>query len=831
MTYRIFFGSTGRHINRNIHHHYGFNNVGGWVLFNSDVAEFDVRGSVGDEFAGGKFWDTAAERYVQTDVTVFHFRGGFTQPPGPLEICGTYSDEPDNSFMHAAHSLVTIVLDEDAHFRAYTDWTIGQPGDGTLLGTSTHTADLDPADPDDGGGSLFSDPVSPYLHDYVIYIKHHATAGRVILWEDGIKVWDLQDVNTVGGAPFSTAFAWTVGQRGSINDGLSQGAPFPASASFYWRFERLVIADVALGRINFHTLFANREGEFTQFPLVNPEPWTETGGMAHWEALRDDPDRDFNPSPDEINTFTAQDGSANGEMELVGFEELPALASDEIVVGVGLSVYMAGSEGNQATYVFRSQVSPTIHSGDVALLGDARDLFDANEAIFVDNYVPFPDPSLQARESGLGFFGWLPYVDWYPTRDGIPWIRDDVNAIEGGVQTFFRACWLSQVVLLVVTATPLCEGDPGNPYPNPPPVTPEVAGIYANERAQWNLATVPETPGSSLVAAVERGQHLRAALIYVHTGYAWALAAIGEDTGDPPVPGPWPPNFDPCEIAPPIETPPDVTIGAPPDRLFFTWAITASQLGPLWTATYRAMGQSILGEISQAAARSSAIFGTPGDKTKFFTGGRYDPDKMDAWIFSLAPLASTVMAAQTAGSFAGVHAADDWENAAKWPPVGLPLLEINRIAGVWKSVFGGGLRVMLRARSNQIGGTSLPNIDGLISQMRHRGSSWDEAGHSAAAYAATELSFCQARGWILHLSNNVYEGEQNGVTLTAAEVLANGLDWVSVAGSHPHGGAVYGMGTWQFAPRGAQNATGPDYLNAYAGWRNAMVPLGPPTFP
>ncbi len=374
-----------------------------------------------------------------------------------------------------------------------------------------------------------------------------------------------------------------------------------------------------------------------------------------------------------------------------------------------------------------------------------------------------------------------------------------------------------------------CEGDPDgpNPYPNPPPETVPLFGIWGEKLGDWRQASLTQPDP---VQGFKLGPNRRMIAGVVMSQGAWREILSTEGTGDPPTPGdPYPPYYDPCEIAPDLPVP-DTPIGAPPDRLFFAWGISTSQLGPLWTATFMAMGSSITTGISQAAARASAVFGTPGDKTKFFTGGDYDPDKMDAWIASLSGLSATVLAAQAAGSFAGVHAADDWENPLIWPPIGLPLTEINRIAGVWKTYFPG-LRVMLRARTGQIGGTSLPNIDGIISQMRMTGAEWEAAGRTAAGYAEGELDFCQARGWILHLSQNFYNGTSVRVPMTAAQVLDNGLQWVDVVSTHPHGGAVYGMGGWKFEPSSGYNVTGPDYVNAYAAWRNAMIPLGAPTFP
>lgn len=380
-------------------------------------------------------------------------------------------------------------------------------------------------------------------------------------------------------------------------------------------------------------------------------------------------------------------------------------------------------------------------------------------------------------------------------------------------------------------------GDP--PGTTDPPPGPLQLGYWERRNLRWRFVPLPtaEFPTSGTLAQ----RNLLARPVSTLTGVppdafgarrnlAWRFPTPQTGEGDPPSVSPYPPGFDPCELTPPTDTPPDVTIGAPPDLLFFAWHITATQLGPLWTATYMGMGPAILTGISQAAARSSAVFGTPGDKRKFFRNGRYASDLMDAWIYSLAPISAAVLAAQTAGSFAGVHAADDWENPALWPPFGLPLTEVNRIGGVWKTVFPG-LRVMLRARTGQIGGTSMPNIDGIISQMRMTGAEWEAAGRTAAGYARGELDFCQDRGWILHLSQNVYNGTQVRVPMTAAQVLDNGRQWVDVVGSHAHGGAVYGMGIWQFFPSGGYDATGPDYLNAYAAWRNAMIPLGPPTFP
>lgn len=393
---------------------------------------------------------------------------------------------------------------------------------------------------------------------------------------------------------------------------------------------------------------------------------------------------------------------------------------------------------------------------------------------------------------------------------------------------------------------PPCEGPPEHPYPEPQPPGgggPPSYGYSVMKSGMYRFVPLPTAEALNEFTQARRNLANRIVSPFTGTppetfGVRKNLAyrfpkAAETDGGDDDTGSPWPPNYDPCEIAPPTEDPPDVVIGAPPARLFFAWAITPTQIGPLWTATFQSMGTSIVTAINQAAARGGAIFATPGDKSKFLRGGRYDPNLMDAWIYGMATpsFVNFILDAQDAGSFAGVHEFDDWENPQRWPPTGISFAEMNRVAAVWKNAFTDGtrqIRVMLRARSDQLH-AAIPNLDGLISQARFRGSMWDSVGHSAYNYAYTELSYCQARGWILHLSQNVYEGPQQGVTISAAEVLANGLAWCDAVNDHPWGGKCYGQGMWQFAPRRGQDATTPPYLNSYAGWRNAVAALGPPS--
>jgi hypothetical protein len=377
-----------------------------------------------------------------------------------------------------------------------------------------------------------------------------------------------------------------------------------------------------------------------------------------------------------------------------------------------------------------------------------------------------------------------------------------------------------------------CEGDPGgpNPYPFPPPPPDPVKGLWVmSPVGEWEFLQLPNPTDPSTDLQVYANLVPRD----VQDVKVWANGLwrdlVDQNYGnqyDPP--DIYPPYYDPCEELPPTEDPPDVVLGTPPDRLFFTWAISASQLGGLWTATFRAMSPGIVTEINQAAARGGAVFGTPGDKTKFFTGGRYDPSKMDAFIESFAPIKTFLLDAQDAGSFAGLHAADDWENGAKWGGRPLPLSEINRIAAKWKTVITDGsrqVRVMIRARSGQLY-QELPNLDGLISQMRMTGAEWDAAGRDPAQYAIIELNYCMARGWILHLSQNFFHGPGSVTAIMSpTDILTNGLAWDDVIRSHPWGGKVLGEGGWEFV---SPITTGP-YLNVLGDWRNDYQTLGPPS--
>jgi hypothetical protein len=377
-----------------------------------------------------------------------------------------------------------------------------------------------------------------------------------------------------------------------------------------------------------------------------------------------------------------------------------------------------------------------------------------------------------------------------------------------------------------VPIEPLCDG-PGEPPGTgwPPGDNPTYKGYWIKQNNKYRFVRLP-TPDDATTQVYPKANTKRRpaqdAMVKANNKYRVLAADLSEDTTYYP-PGPEP-NFDPCLQLPPPIIPPDVDIGPPPDRLFLSWNIGGAQLGPLWTACFRAMGPSILSEIRAAASHGGAIYGTPGDKNKFMRGGVYAPDLMNDWIFSLGPIMDEVLAAQADGSFAGMHAADDWENPSLWPPHGLPLYEINRYVGLLKTLYPG-LRVFIRARSGQLY-DELPNLDGLISQMRMTGKEWDDAGHNAATYATIELNYCQARSWRLHLSQNFFHGPGSVSAIMSPEVvLDNAQKWLEVTASHPWGHAVDGQGGWEYSPP----ITGAAYLPVLALWRNGLQALGAPS--
>ncbi len=368
---------------------------------------------------------------------------------------------------------------------------------------------------------------------------------------------------------------------------------------------------------------------------------------------------------------------------------------------------------------------------------------------------------------------------------------------------------------------PPCDGPgepPGGGYP--PVDTPDAFGFWVKQNGIYRFVRLPSPtepatdvyPRSNLIHRPAQAAKVKANLKYRDL----LSRTYGRPYEPPGSPGPY---SDPCEQLPPTETPPDVEIGAPPDRIYFTWAIGPTQLGPLWTATLYDMGPGIVNAINQAAARGGSIIGRMGDKTKFRRNGLYAPDLMDAFIDSWAPFMAFVLAAQTAGSFACMHCADDWEVHNLWPPNGLSFYEINRIAGRIKSRYPG-LRVVFRARSDQIGSTLMPNIDGLIDQTWMTDNDWT----NAVQWINEELDFAQSRGWVLYVSENFYRSESGGV-LSAARVYSDMTAYVDAARTHPWGGKMLGLGGWEF--RGT--VTGPDYLNAFAANRNDWQTVGPPS--
>ncbi len=560
-------------------------------------------------------------------------------------------------------------------------------------------------------------------------------------------------------------------------------------------------------------------------------------------AVRDDPLLDFSPSPDEANTMVAQDGSDNAETERYTFQGIPALALKETVIAVGLSFYAAGQggelisdiyEGNQAAYGFRAQAHTQLLSGSDFIEGSPRSLFDADEDITLPNaYVPNPDPTGQGME-GMGWFGYVHWVDWWTDRLGQYWSRDQVNALEGGIQTIFRAVFLSQVTLLVITAEPLGEGPPINPWPTEPPEPPpeeEGRGEWPMQRGLWRD---PIVPSSAMRVGEFRitGASLEDMRKWVMWNGVWREITAAElHDEDPPSDLDPPPFFDPCELHPDLPLPPTEPLGPPPERLFFAFDLPITTIPQIFTAAVNATGPWTPGNLAQAVARGGSIVGGIGGYSKYQSGGQYQRSLMTAWIDSHAPYMDAVVAEPF---FYGQICMDD--HAARdrwhWPPSFSDqdiTDEISYIAGYWKASYPG-IRMGIRAREAQFSGSNYPsNIDFMMAQYRY----WGLGGLTPSGFVSQELGLAGGRGHDILFSINFENGGlgpsspyggSSYTHRTAFEVGPGELDtaWdaMTVDVSNMHG-----IGGWKYS---AEFLGHPGILDVIAVRRNALQAIGAP---
>jgi hypothetical protein len=375
------------------------------------------------------------------------------------------------------------------------------------------------------------------------------------------------------------------------------------------------------------------------------------------------------------------------------------------------------------------------------------------------------------------------------------------------------------------TETP-CTGPPENPYPtDPPPVpTPPAAGEFPMQRGAWRFPIVPSW-GQQRGAFRQTGATLETIRKWVMANGVWReiVAAAGET--DPPPDTDLPPYYDPCELYPalPIPTEP---LGAVPARLFFAFDLPITTMTQIFNGAMNALGSHTPGNLSQATARGGVIIGAQGGYSKFLNPN-YSQALMDSWIEGHAPYMGTVLAAQTAGDFYGQQVMDDHASVERWPPSGISVAEISRIAAKWKTEYPG-IRVGIRARAGQFSGSNYPsNVDFIIAQYRFWG-----IGQTPAAFVDTELTLAAARSWDVLFSVNIENGglgpssPYGGTNISHRVMYEMGpgellAAWGAMLVDVSH---MHGIGMWKYSA----GVMTPDNLNVMATIRNALAAMGPP---
>ena len=363
-----------------------------------------------------------------------------------------------------------------------------------------------------------------------------------------------------------------------------------------------------------------------------------------------------------------------------------------------------------------------------------------------------------------------------------------------------------------------CEGPPNNPWPYPPPDPPEEpeSREFPHSQGTWHA---PILPSAAAYAGGYRHSDLPeggTAIKWVSSSGLWLPVAVMPHEM-PPIPtGPEPPGYDPCEILPEI---PDVPATPLPDRLFFAWDFPPTQLGPLYNATPNSTGPWSVGNLAQAAARSSYLWGSQGNYNLYQSGGVYDPDLMDARILSHAGYYGTLRANPF---WAGQQMMDDHaaQDRWHWPgwSYGQIVDEISRIGQLWLSIYGETLRTIIRARAAQFIGYSGPqNVKAIIAQYRFWG-----LGLTPEQFVDQELTLAAARGWQVFFSVNVENGGSGGRGnfVSPAQLIQCWDAFTAIPTS-----MILGIGLWRDS---TALRSIPGMMDALVYGRAALAAMGPP---
>jgi hypothetical protein len=204
----------------------------------------------------------------------------------------------------------------------------------------------------------------------------------------------------------------------------------------------------------------------------------------------------------------------------------------------------------------------------------------------------------------------------------------------------------------------------------------------------------------------------------VFDGALWVPLPLCDDIVDPI----GPPNIGEPEpgcdaFVPPPSTPVTPYTG---ERIFFCYNMPENgDTDPFDTTVWAMSGRSTLDRLAILRARGMHMFTSVGNYAKFFTGGQYDPDKMEAWIASFASLSSEFEDYASDDTWLGQIPFDDYQSAERWG-IRIPETEVNRIGGIWKSTFDWGVRTILRNTPlnvhNVDPSATHPNIDWFYCQ-------------------------------------------------------------------------------------------------------------------
>jgi len=295
-----------------------------------------------------------------------------------------------------------------------------------------------------------------------------------------------------------------------------------------------------------------------------------------------------------------------------------------------------------------------------------------------------------------------------------------------------------------------CESDDGTWPNNPPPVEPDLTGIWVMKNKVYR----PVDPGLVIpeYRKVYRATSSELPSVNVYINRAWREIPI-YDT-DPIPDTPRPPYYDPCEDGDPLPIP-DTDPGPPPERLFGGWDMPIPQLGPVFITAINATGPWSTLNLSQAAARSSYIIGGVGSYKKYQSGGVYQRSLMQAWIDSHGSYMPGLMASPWWKGQLSMddHAARDrWGWPSSWSDDDI-IDECSWINGYWKTQYPG-ITIWMRAREAQFGAHVPDYVDGMIAQFRF----WGLGGHTPPTFRDEELGLASSRGHVSLLSYNIENG-------------------------------------------------------------------------